>query len=53
MDLDKILQAYVSRTQMSHVKILVHWANREQNGSEKGGCFFTMGTMKLCLFVAG
>jgi len=39
MDPDKILQAYVGRTQISRVKILVPWAKGAQNGGEKDGSF--------------
>jgi len=35
MDPDKILQAYVSRTQMSRVKTLAPWAKGVQNGGQK------------------
>jgi len=38
-DPDKILRAYVGRTQISGVKILTPWAKGAQNGGEKGACF--------------
>jgi len=34
-DPDKILRAYVGRTQILHVKILAPWAKGMQNGVEK------------------
>jgi len=36
-DLDKILQAYVGRSQISCLKILAPWAKGVQNGGEKVG----------------
>jgi len=39
MDPDKVLQAYVGRTQISCAKILEPWAKDAQNGGEKGGSF--------------
>jgi len=35
MDPNKILQAYVDQTQISHVIILVPWAKGMQSGGEK------------------
>jgi len=35
MDPDKILQAYVGRTQISRVKMLAPWAKGVQNGGQK------------------
>jgi len=37
MDPDKILQAYVSRTQISRITILAPWAKGAQNGGGKDG----------------
>jgi len=39
MDPDKILQACVSRSQISRVKMLAPWGKGAQNGGEKGGSF--------------
>jgi len=36
-DLDKILQLYVGRSQISCLKILAPWAKGVQNGGEKVG----------------
>jgi len=49
-DLDKILQAYVGRTQISRIKTLATWAKGAQNGSEKMDVFVT-GIMNLFFFV--
>jgi len=38
--MDKILQAYVGRTQISRVKIWATWAKEAQDGGEKVGVFF-------------
>jgi len=51
-DPDKILLAYVGRTQISRVEILAPWAKGAQNGGEKVGVFVT-GTMKLVFLVTG
>ena len=50
---DKILQACVSRSQISRVKTLAPWGKGAQNGGEKGGSFFVTGTMSSHFFVMG
>jgi len=49
-DSDKILQAYVGRTQISRVKILVPWVKGVQNGGENVGVFVAG---NLYVFVTG
>jgi len=41
MNTDKILQAYVGRTQIStlNLKVLLPWAKGAQNNGEKNGSF--------------
>jgi len=47
MDPDEILQAYVVRTLISHVKIGAPCAKGAQNGGENGGSFFCNGYNEL------
>jgi len=53
MDPDEILQAYVGRTLISHVKIGAACAKGAQNGGENGGSFFVTGTMNSHFLLTG